>query len=41
MTSSRRVLNVDQAAVIELDESAAEVRLNRELLELQFQVRVR
>lgn len=38
---ARRVLNVDQAAVLSLDETAAQVELNRELLEVQFQLRTR
>jgi hypothetical protein len=35
------VLNVDQAAVLVLDETAGAVELNRELLARQFRVTVR
>ena len=37
----RRVLNVDQAAVLVLDETAGTVELNRDLLSRQFRVTVR
>jgi hypothetical protein len=39
VNAAKRVLNVDQAAV--LDETAATVELNRELLARQFRVTVR
>jgi hypothetical protein len=41
VNAARRVLNVDQAAVLVLDETAATVELNRELLGRQFRVAVR
>lgn len=41
VTAARRVLNVDQSPVIELDETSGEVRLNLDLLSLQFQVAIR
>jgi hypothetical protein len=41
INAAKRVLNVDQAAVLVLDETAATVELNRELLARQFRVTVR
>jgi hypothetical protein len=41
VNAAKRVLNVDQAAVLSLDETAATVELNRELLVRQFRVTVR
>ena len=41
VNAAKRVLNVDQAAVLVLDETAATVELNRELLARQFRVTVR
>jgi hypothetical protein len=41
VNAARRVLNVDQSAVLSLDETAAQVEFNRELLEVQFQLRIR
>jgi hypothetical protein len=41
VNAARRVLNLDQAAVLVLDETAATVELNRELLGRQFRVTVR
>ena len=41
VNAAKRVLNVDQAAVLVLDETAAMVELNRELLARQFRVTVR
>lgn len=38
LSVARRLLNVDQAAVLTIDESAGLVELNRELLMLQFQI---
>ena len=38
VNAAKRVLNVDQAAVLVLDEAAGTVELNRELLARQFQV---
>lgn len=40
VNAARRVLNVDQSAVLSLDEVAAQIEFNRELLEVQFQLRV-
>jgi hypothetical protein len=37
--AARRVLNVDQAAVLMLDDASGTVTLDRRLLELQFEVR--
>jgi hypothetical protein len=39
LSAVRRVLNVDRAAVVSIDEAAGEVELNRGLLDLQFQIR--
>jgi hypothetical protein len=36
VNAARRVLNVDQTAVLALDEAAGAVEFNRELLSLQF-----
>jgi hypothetical protein len=41
VNAAKRVLNVDQAAVLVLDETAGTVELNRELLARQFRVIVR
>ncbi len=41
VNAAKRVLNVDQAAVLVLDETAATVELNRELLARQFRVTMR
>lgn len=41
VNAAKRVLNVDQAAVLVLDEAAGMVELNRELLSRQFQVAMR
>ncbi|MDR6857863.1 BREX-2 system phosphatase PglZ [Variovorax guangxiensis] len=41
VNAAKRVLNVDQAAVLVLDETAASVELNKELLARQFRVTVR
>lgn len=41
VNAAKRVLNVDQAAVLVLDEAAGTVELNRELLARQFRVTVR
>jgi len=41
VNAARRVLNLDQAAVLVLDETAGTVELNRELLGRQFRVTVR
>lgn len=41
VNAAKRVLNVDQAAVLVLDETAGTVELNRELLARQFRVTVR
>ena len=41
VNAARRVLNVDQSPVLSLDEAAGMVELNRELLEVQFQLRRR
>ena len=41
VNAARRILNVDQAEVLMLDESSAMVELNRELLDVQFQLKVR
>ena len=38
LSAVRRVLNVDQAAVLALDEASGTVELNRSLLEIQFQL---
>ena len=38
LSVARRLLNVDQAAVLTVDESAGLIELNRELLMLQFQL---
>jgi len=38
VNAAKRVLNVDQAAVLVLDETAGTVELNRELLARQFRV---
>ena len=40
INAARRILNLDQAAVLSLDEAAAQIDLNRELLEVQFQLRL-
>ncbi|EXI81929.1 MAG: hypothetical protein AW10_00874 [Candidatus Accumulibacter appositus] len=39
--AAKRVLNIDQAAALVLDETAGTVELNRELLGRQFRVTVR
>jgi hypothetical protein len=39
VNAARRVLNVDQSAILSLDETNAVVELNRELLEVQFQLK--
>jgi hypothetical protein len=39
VNAARRVLNVDQSGILSLDETNAVVELNRELLEIQFQLR--
>jgi hypothetical protein len=41
VNAAKRVLNVDQAAVLVLDETAGTVELNRDLLSHQFRVTVR
>jgi hypothetical protein len=41
VNAAKRVLNVDQAAVLVLDEAAGTVELNRDLLARQFRVSVR
>jgi hypothetical protein len=41
VNAARRVLNVDQSPVLSLEEVAGMVELNRELLEVQFQLRRR
>ena len=41
VNAAKRVLNVDQAAVLVLDETAGSVELNKELLARQFRVTVR
>jgi PglZ domain len=41
VNGAKRVLNVDQAAVLVLDETAGTVELNRDLLSRQFRVTVR
>jgi hypothetical protein len=41
VNAAKRVLNVDQAAVLVLDETAGTVELNKELLARQFRVMVR
>lgn len=41
VNAARRVLNVDQSPVLALDESSAQVELNRELLDVQFQLKSR
>lgn len=41
VNAAKRVLNVDQAAVLVLDETAGTVELNKELLARQFRVTVR
>lgn len=41
VNAARRILNVDQAHVLSLDESSAMVELNRELLDVQFQLKMR
>jgi hypothetical protein len=41
VNAARRVLNVDQSTVLALDESSAQVELNRELLDVQFQLKSR
>lgn len=41
INAAKRVLNVDQAAVLVLDETAGTVELNRDLLARQFRVTVR
>jgi hypothetical protein len=41
VSAARRVLNVDQSAVLSLDEAGATVELNRELLDVQFQLKSR
>jgi hypothetical protein len=41
VNAARRVLNVDQAPVLSLDESAGLIDLNRELLDVQFQLKNR
>jgi len=41
VNAAKRVLNVDQAAVLVLDETGGTVELNRELLSRQFQVTIR
>jgi len=41
VNAAKRVLNVDQAAVLVLDETAGTVELNRDLLSRQFRVTVR
>jgi hypothetical protein len=39
INAARRVLNVDQSGILSLDENNAMVELNRELLEIQFQLK--
>ena len=39
VNAARRVLNVDQSGILSLDETNAVVELNRELLEIQFQLK--
>jgi hypothetical protein len=41
VNAARRVLNVDQSAVLILDEAAGVIELNRELLDVQFQLKAR
>jgi hypothetical protein len=41
VNAARRVLNVDQSAVLSLDETSGIVELNRELLGVQFRLRLR
>lgn len=41
VNAAKRVLNIDQAAVLVLDETAGTVELNRDLLSRQFRVTVR
>jgi hypothetical protein len=41
VNAARRVLNVDQAAVLVLDEAAGSVELRRELLDVQFELKAR
>lgn len=41
VNAARRVLNVDQFPVLSLDEGAGMVEFNRELLDVQFQLKVR
>ena len=38
LSVARRLLNVDQAAVLVVDEAAGVIELNRELLAVQFQI---
>jgi hypothetical protein len=38
LSAARRVLNVDQAAVLQVDEAAGTVELNRVLLMQQFRI---
>ncbi len=40
VNAARRVLNVDQSAILSLDETNAVVELNRELLDVQFQLKL-
>ncbi|QVL47102.1 MAG: BREX-2 system phosphatase PglZ [Thiocapsa sp.] len=39
LSAVRRVLNLDRAAVVSVDEAAGAVTLNRDLLKLQFQIK--
>jgi PglZ domain len=39
VNAARRVLNIDQSGILSLDETNAVVELNRELLEIQFQLK--
>ena len=39
LSAARRILNVDQSAVLMIDESTGTVELNQSLLEVQFQIR--
>lgn len=41
LSAARRVLNVDRAAVLSVDEASGTVELNQSLLEVQFQIRTR
>ena len=39
VNAARRVLNVDQSLVLTLDETSGQIELNRELLDVQFQLK--